>query len=309
MYESLYGKCTLCKRECKINRNKEEYGVCKMGNKPVIARADLHFWEEPIISGSRGSGTVFFSGCSLLCVYCQNEKISRGKVGRELSCEELAEVLCRLQRKGAHNVNFVTPTHFVPSVLDAVSIAKKKGFSLPIVYNTSGYDSVEALKMLEGVVDVYLTDFKYFRTKSAAELSHAPDYTEAAKAALSEMVRQKPLPVIDSEGIMRSGVIVRILLLPHHVAEAKLILKYVFETYGDSVYISLMNQYTPMENQKPPLDRRVTHAEYEDLVSYAIKLGVKNAFTQDYGTAKESFIPDFDCETKTTSSAGGSKKL
>ena len=200
--------------------------------------------------------------------------------------------MLRLEREGAHNINFVTPPHFVPSIREAVIAARNDGLTAPIVYNTGSYDTVETLRSLEGIVDIYLPDLKYYRPESAAKLSYAKDYPAVARAAIAEMVRQRPRPVIE-QGIMKSGVIVRILLLPSHVAEAKLSVKHVYETYGDNVYISLMNQYTPMPGMHSPLDRTVTNAEYSELVSYAERIGVVNAFIQEGGTQSESFIPEF----------------
>ena len=288
-----YKKCNLCARGCSVNRENGELGYCKMSSAPVVARAALHRWEEPIISGSAGSGTIFFSGCSLGCVFCQNASISGGKSGIRVTDERISDMMLELQKKGAHNVNFVTPTHFIPSVRNAIIRAREKGLKIPIVYNTGSYDSVEALEMLDGLVDVYLPDFKYYRGETAKEYSRASDYPNIAKAAISEMLRQRGMAVIE-DGLIKSGVVVRVLLLPEHVAEAKLTVKYLYETYGDGIYVSLMSQYTPMPGQKPPLDRRVSHAEYDELVEYALKKGVKNAFTQDFGCAEESFIPDFD---------------
>ena len=288
-----YSFCELCARRCGVDRTAGKLGFCKSSDQMKITRAALHFWEEPIISGTRGSGTIFFSGCSLGCVYCQNREISRAPVGREVTPRELAEDMQRLEREGAHNINFVTPTHFAPSIIDAVMIARKSGVMIPIVYNTGSYDTKETIKALEGTVDVYLPDLKYYRHESAQKLSFAKDYPTVARQAISEMVRQHPRPVI-KDGIIESGVVVRILLLPSHVAEAKLSLKYLYETYGDNIYISLMNQYTPMTGMSSPLDRKVTNAEYSELVSYAERLGVVNAFIQEGGTQKESFIPDFE---------------
>lgn len=288
-----YSPCEICARKCGVDRTSGEIGFCRSSDKMKITRAALHYWEEPIISGTRGSGTVFFSGCSLGCIYCQNSKISRASVGREVTPTDLAAEMLRLEREGAHNINFVTPTHFAPSVKDAVRIAREMGLSVPIVYNTGSYDTEETVKALEGTVDIYLPDLKYYRTVSAEKLSFAKDYPDVARTAIAEMVRQHPNSVIE-DGIMRSGVVVRILLLPSHVAEAKLSLKYLYDTYGDSIYISLMNQYTPMPGMKSPLDRTVTNAEYSELVSYAERLGVVNAFIQEGGTQKESFIPDFE---------------
>ena len=288
-----YENCLLCGRACGAKRASGELGYCGMSSAPSVARAALHMWEEPPISGTRGSGTVFFSGCSLGCIFCQNHEISGGEVGREVTDGRLAEIMLELMAKGAHNINFVTPTHFAPSVVSSVALARSRGMSLPIVYNTSSYDSEECIRMLDGTVDIYLADYKYHLSRTALALARAENYPEVARAAIREMVRQKPTPVIE-DGIMRSGVIVRLLLLPGHVAEAKLAVKHLHEAYGDSVYISLMSQYTPMPNMPPPLNRRVTEAEYDELCDYAIKKGVINAFIQEGGTAEESFIPPFD---------------
>lgn len=293
-------RCTLCPRNCKVNRADGENGVCgAKGRKILAARAALHMWEEPCISGNRGSGAVFFSGCPLRCVYCQNYDIARTQVGMEISEERLGEIFLELKEKGAANINLVTPTHYTPQIIRAVKRARKEGMSLPVVYNCSGYEKVETLKMLEGIVDIYLTDFKYMEKQWAEKYSKAPDYPERAKEALAEMVRQTGRVVFDSEGMMKSGVIVRHLLLPGRVKNAKAVVKYVFETYGDQVYLSLMNQYTPLPQVKkdfPELNRKVTKKEYERLLSYALDLGVENAFIQEGETAKESFIPMFDYE-------------
>lgn len=288
-----YSNCRLCARACGVDRENGEFGYCKMNSLPVVARSALHQWEEPIISGINGSGTIFFSGCSLGCVFCQNASISGGKTGVSVSDERISDMMLELAEKGAHNVNFVTPTHFIPSIKNAIIQARENGLKIPIVYNTGSYDSVEALKTLDGLVDVYLPDFKYYRSETAKKYSRACDYPEVAKAAISEMVRQRGSAVI-KDGLIKSGVVVRVLLLPGHVAEAKLIVKYLRDTYGDDIYISLMSQYTPMPEQESPLDRRVSHAEYDELVEYALKKGVKNAFTQEFGCADESFIPEFD---------------
>ena len=264
-----------------------------MSAEPTLARAALHMWEEPIISGDRGSGTVFFSGCSLGCVFCQNRAISDGEVGKALPDSRIADIMLELEAQGAHNINFVTPTHFAPTVISSVRLARERGMTLPIVYNTSSYDSVECIKMLADTVDIYLADYKYHLPRTAEKLAHAKNYPEVARAAIAEMVRQRPHPVIE-DGIMREGVIVRILLLPGHVAEAKLAVKYIYETYGDSVYISLMSQYTPMPNMEVPLDRRVTVTEYRELVDYAAEKGVIRAFVQEGSAASDSFIPAFD---------------
>ena len=288
-----YSSCELCARRCRVDRTSEKTGFCKSSDKPRITRAALHFWEEPIISGTRGSGTIFFSGCSLGCIYCQNYRISRAPVGREVTPDELAAEMLKLEKSGAHNINFVTPTHFAPSVAASIRAARVLGLSIPVVYNTGSYDTKETVRALDGLVDIYLPDLKYYRPESAERLSFAKNYPTVAREAIAEMVRQHPTPVIE-DGIMRSGVVVRVLLLPSHVAEAKLSVKYLYETYGDNVYVSLMNQYTPMQGMTSPLDRTVTNAEYSELVTYAERIGVTNAFIQEGGTQKESFIPEFD---------------
>ena len=288
-----YENCRLCARNCGINR-RNSTGFCKATDEMYIARAALHYWEEPPISGTNGSGTIFFSGCSLSCVFCQNRDISRGRTGKAVEISRLADIMTELQSKGAHNINLVTPTHFVPSIVESIKFAKAKGLSVPIVYNTGSYDNPSTLKMLDGLVDIYLPDLKYFTSKTAAALSSAADYPTVAKAAIDEMVRQVGEPSFDEQGIMRRGVIVRILLLPGHVAEAKLSLKYLMDTYGDKIYVSLMNQYTPMQGINSPLDRKVTREEYYQLTDYAERLGLVNGFTQEFGTAEESFIPPFD---------------
>ena len=296
-YLKMYNKneCKLCPRNCHINRD-NELGICQVSNKIKVARAALHYWEEPCISGKDGSGAVFFSGCSLHCVFCQNEEISHGKVGEELSIEELSNIYLELQKIGANNINLVTGTHYIPQIVDSVILARNKGLIIPIIYNTSGYEKVESLRLLDGIVNVYLPDFKYMDSSLALKYSHAADYSEVAKAAIAEMIRQCGNVEFDKNGIIKSGVIVRQLLLPGHVNDAKSIVKYLFETYKDSVYISLMSQYTPMPQtivEFPKLNRRVTKREYDSLVNYAISLGVKNAFIQDRAVAKESFIPEF----------------
>lgn len=289
-----YKSCMLCARKCGVDRTVGNLGFCKMSDSVKIARAALHLWEEPPISGSRGSGAVFFSGCSLACVFCQNKSISHDAFGTSVSTQRLAEIMLRLQSEGAHNVNFVTPTHFAPSIVKAVEIARNNGFLLPIVYNTSSYDSVETIKMLKGTVDIYLPDLKYYRSKTAKAYSLAADYVDVARRAIEEMHSQIGECAFDSEGIMMRGIIARVLLLPGHLAEAKLTVKYLYEAYGDSIYISLMNQYTPMPDMPSPLNRTVSRDEYRELCEYALKIGLKNGFTQEFGTALDSFIPPFD---------------
>lgn len=291
--------CTLCPRSCGAVRAAGQKGYCGVGGTKIkAARAALHMWEEPCISGSQGSGTVFFSGCPLRCVYCQNRDIARAGAGKEITVERLSEIFLELQEKGAANINLVTPTHYTPEIVKAVAEARDGGLTLPIVYNCGGYEKPETLRTLEGIVDIYLTDFKYMDAEAARRYSHAPDYPEIAKEALGEMVRQQPEPVFDEKGMMKKGVIVRHLLLPGHLKNAEAVVKYVYETYGNRVYLSLMNQYTPLPGMEkwPEINRKVTRREYDRLLDYAVELGVENGFIQEGRTAEESFIPAFDCE-------------
>ncbi|MBE6655294.1 MAG: radical SAM protein [Ruminococcaceae bacterium] len=294
-----YKMCTLCPRACGVDRTEGALGRCRSGEIPRIAHVMLHHWEEPCISGTRGSGTVFFSGCPLGCVYCQNHQISRGYIGAEHNADSLSELFLSLEKKGAHNVNLVTATHYIPHVAEAISKAREAGLSIPVVYNTSGYETEEALSLLEGLVDIYLTDVRYHNTQTASLYSAAPDYPHVATAALSAMQKQVGAPVLDGEGLMKKGVIVRLLLLPGHLIEAKQILKDVYRAHGDGVYISLMSQYTPsptVAEKYPALSRTVTPYEYASLVEYARSLGVTRAFTQEGSSASESFIPPFLAE-------------
>ena len=290
--------CMLCPRQCQIKREEGKRGFCGESDLVRLSRAALHMWEEPCISGTNGSGAVFFSGCTLRCVYCQNYHIANSEVGKTVSVERLSEIFLELQEQGANNINLVTPTHFVPQIIAALDQARKKGLNLPIVYNTSGYEKVETLKRLDGYVDIYLPDFKYMDSTLSARYSRAKDYPSVAKQALSEMVRQQPDVVIDdSTGLIQKGVIVRQLLLPGHVNDAKDVLKYLYDTYHDHVYISMMSQFTPIAlKDYPEINRTVTRREYERLVDYALEIGITNAFIQEGDVAKDSFIPAFDCE-------------
>ena len=294
LHRSGYSHCMLCERACGVDREAGELGYCRQSSKIKIARAALHFWEEPIISGSSGSGAIFFSGCSLGCIYCQNKEISRDGKGSEVSASVLADVMLRLQNEGAHNINLVTPTHAAPTVIESVSLARHAGLDIPIVYNTAAYESESTLESLRETVDVFLPDLKYYRPQTASALSAAASLPEISRKRIEKMVEIAGNAEIGSDGIMKRGVIVRILLLPAHVAEAKLNLKYLYEKYADKIYISLMSQYTPSEALPPPLNRRVTRAEYGELVDYAVRLGVKNAFIQSFESAEKSFIPEFD---------------
>ena len=293
--------CNLCPRECMVDRKAGQVGFCRADDVIRVARAALHRWEEPCISGERGSGTVFFSGCNLQCVYCQNYEIATGQSGKPVSVGRLAEIFLALQEKGAANINLVTPDHYVTGAAQAVLLARQMGLALPVVYNGSGYEKKEVIRQLAGIVDIYLTDFKYMDPEPAARYSAAPDYPETARAALSEMVRTVGKPVFGKDGMMQKGVIVRHLLLPGHKRNARAVIRYVYETYGDDVYLSLMNQYTPFDRlrERPEcrdICRKVTAREYQAVVDYAVELGVCNAYVQEGDTAKESFIPFFDGE-------------
>lgn len=294
--------CSLCPRNCHVNRSVGQRGYCGQTSTLKAARAALHMWEEPCISGTKGSGAVFFSGCNMHCVFCQNEQIAKGQFGIDLSIERFVEILLNLQEQGAANINLVTPTHFVPQIIQGLEQAKLRGLTIPVVYNSSGYESVGTLRQLDGLVDIYFPDMKYSRTETAAKYSTAPDYAEVAKRALQEMVRQAGAPEFDRDGMMRKGVIVRHLLLPGHVTEAKEVLDYLYHTYGDLIYISIMNQYTPLLSMRglasvyPELDRKVTKREYDKVIDHALELGIRNAFVQEGETAAESYIPAFDGE-------------
>ena len=308
--EEIMSACSLCPRDCHVDRNAGKKGFCGEDKTVYLARAALHMWEEPCISGKKGSGAVFFSGCGLRCCFCQNHDIAIGSRGLAVTVERLSEIFLELQEKGAANINLVTPDHDLPDIVWALTAAKRQGLHLPVVYNGSGYEKADVIAALEGLVDIFLTDFKYMDGELAGRLSHAGDYPEVAKRALEQMVKITGEPLFNEEGMMQRGVIVRHLLLPGHKKNAKAVLRYLWETYGDKIYISLMNQYTPMvqltshsgnqkeleeaAQQEPQLMRKVTAREYEQVVDYALQLGITNAFIQEGDVAKESFIPDFD---------------
>lgn len=289
--------CTLCPRRCGADRLKTR-GVCGCGAELKVARAALHMWEEPCISGDRGSGTVFFSGCPLHCIFCQNRAISDGRAGKIITADRLSEIFLELQAKSAANINLVTPGHYALQVREAVKKAKTAGLTLPVICNTGGYETIETLRILSEVTDVWLPDLKYVNSDTAALYSHAADYPKVAKEAVDFMVRHAGPLQTDADGYVTKGVIVRHLVLPGHVTEAKETVRYLYERYGDTVWISIMNQYTPPEKELPyrELNRRLTTYEYDKVVDFALSLGVENAFIQEGGTAKESFIPAFDGE-------------
>lgn len=297
-YMKLLENCTLCMRNCNVNRNKGIKGVCNSINSIRIARAALHFWEEPCISGKSGSGTVFFSNCNLKCVFCQNYKISSEGFGTEITIDRLAEIFLELQDKGANNINLVTPTHFVPQIIESLKIAKNKGLNLPIIYNTNSIDTLDTIKTLNGYIDVYLPDFKYFEDKYALKYSKIKGYSKNVLEVIDEMVKQVGHPKFNEDGIIVKGVIVRHLLLPGLLFDSKKIIDAIYKKFEDSVYISLMNQYTPMYNAKmyPEINKSINEKTYDSIINYALSLGVKNGFIQESGTNSEEFVPDFNNE-------------
>lgn len=289
--------CNICPRNCNTDRDKT-LGYCKMTNTIRVSRGALHHWEEPCISGENGSGTVFFSGCNMGCVYCQNQDISHQGFGKDITAERLAEIFIELQNKKAHNINLVTPTHYAPQITYAVKLGRSKGLSIPVVYNTSGYEKAENIAALKDTVDVYLPDFKYFSSSTAQKYSFCADYPQVVKKAIDAMVQQTGPCVFDDDGMVQKGVIVRVLVLPQHTEEAKQIIEYLYNRYGDDIFISIMSQYTPCtELEKyPEINRRLTQQEYDEVVDFAVELGLENGFIQEGESASESFIPPFDLE-------------
>lgn len=290
--------CTLCPRECHVDRSSGKKGFCGMDGTIYLARAALHMWEEPCISRTKGSGAVFFSGCGLRCCFCQNHDIAIGSRGLAVSVERLGEIFLELKEKGAANINLVTGAHYVPQIIEALKLARMQGMDLPVVYNSSGYEKLETLKLLEGYVDIYLPDLKYMEPDLAQKFSHAPDYVERAKAAIKEMVRQSGSCQFGEDGYIRRGTIVRHLILPGHTKNSRKVLRYLHETYGEDIYISIMNQYTPVREfgEFKELNRKVTKWEYEKVLDAAVEMGIQNGFIQEGETASESFIPEFDYE-------------
>lgn len=294
--KNILKECTLCPRNCKIDRYKHA-GFCGATNKIKIARASLHYYEEPSISGINGSGTIFFSGCNLQCVFCQNNEISKNNFGKEITITRLSEIMLELQNKKAHNINLVTPTHYIPQIAASIKKAKKNGLVIPIIYNTSGYEKVDSLKLLRGLIDIYLPDFKYYDNYYAKEYSNANNYFEYAKDSLKEMFFQTGKCIFDKNGMLKKGIIVRHLMLPSLKEDTKSILKYLYNTYKDNIYISIMNQYTPPKSIKyTELKESIKECDYNEIIDYALDLGITNAYCQMDGTVSESFIPQFNLE-------------
>lgn len=303
----LMRSCTLCPRSCGVDRLSGKCGYCGQTAEIHAARASLHMWEEPCISGTAGSGTVFFSGCNLKCVFCQNHNIALGTSGKPVTVAHLAEIFLSLQERGANNINLVTPSHFVPQICDGLRQAKSQGLRIPVVYNTGSYENVETLKLLDGLVDIYLPDLKYYSPELSLQYSHAADYFEKATLAIAEMFRQVGTPVFqeithsgqkEMQTLMMRGIIVRHLILPGQTKDSKKLLRYLHETYGNDIYISIMNQYTPLMHvaEIPDLNRKVTSEEYDRVINFALRIGIENGFFQEGEAASESFIPEFDGE-------------
>jgi len=288
-------RCFLCPRNCGVNRYKE-LGACGASYKIKVAYYSLHEWEEPVISGTNGSGTVFFSYCNLKCIFCQNRKISSLGYGKEITQKRLGEIFLELQEKKAHNINLVTPTHYVPQIASVLKKLRPNQLKIPVVYNTSSYENINTIQSLNGLIDIYLADLKYFDNDLALKYSHCKDYFNFASLAIQEMYKQVGDFIIENN-LMKKGVIVRVLILPGHIEDAKSIIKYLFETYGDKIIISIMNQYTPMQKNLKftNLNRKVSEEEYDEVINYACDLGITNAFIQDGETQRKSFIPEFDC--------------
>ncbi len=285
-------KCNLCIRNCNIDRD-ESLGFCHANNNIKIAKYMLYHYEEPCISGVKGSGAIFFSNCNLKCIYCQNYEISLEEYGKEITVEEFSNICLELQDMGALNINLITPGHYALKIKEGLILAKKKGLTIPIVYNTNSYENVDTIKKLAGIIDIYLPDFKYYDDKLAIKYSSAPGYMENAKMVIAEMYKQVRNPIIE-KGIMKKGVIVRHLMLPTLTEDSKNIINYLYKTYGNNIYVSIMNQYTPMKHfDDDILNKTITKEEYECIIDYAYDLGIRNCFVQDDETAKKSFIPNF----------------
>ena len=291
--EELLNKCTICPRECGVNRNKKQLGYCMASDKIKIGGYHLHMWEEPVITGKKGSGTIFFSYCNLNCIYCQNYEISSNKKGEEITIERLSDIMIELQEKGASNINLVTPTHYIPQIRKALIIAKEKGLTIPIVYNTSSYEKVESLKLLNGLIDIFLADFKYY-DNTLGKYSKVNNYFEIASLALEEMYNQIEKCIYDKEGNLKKGIIVRHLILPGHIDDSKRIVNYLYNKYNNNIIYSIMNQYTPVKRLEfNNLNRRVTEKEYDEVINFAYDIGIRNCYIQDSESQSESFIPKF----------------
>ena len=288
--------CNICPHNCEINRLNGEVGRCKATDKVKVALASIHKFEEPCISGEKGSGTVFFSNCNLRCIFCQNYKISQLGLGKEISIEELADIFIDEQNKNVENINLVTPTMYVYQIIEAIKIARSKGLYIPIVYNSNGYENVETIKKLKGYIDIYLPDLKYSNDKISYKYSGIKHYFESATAAIKEMYNQVGNPVLDENGIMKKGLIIRHLVLPNNLQNSKDILKWINDNIDKKVFVSIMAQYFPTHksNQFPEINRKLTKEEYEEIEDYLYSLDLDNGYIQELGEHEEEYVPDFE---------------
>ena len=294
MLEQL-AKCEICPFRCKVNRLSGQVGRCGCGDKIKVAKYQLHYFEEPCISGKSGSGTVFFSNCNFKCIFCQNYKISQEGKGNEVTIEELANIFLKLQQEGANNINLVTPTMYTYQIIEAIKIARMKGLNLPIIYNSNGYENVETLRDLRGYVDVYLPDLKYYADELAIKYSKAPNYFKIATKAILKMIDQVGLPEFDENGMIKKGVIIRHLVLPGHIQNSKHILKWLKENVEGNAYVSVMAQYFPTYKAKEDeyLNRKLTRKEYSEIEQYLYLLDIQNGYMQELGKHEEEYVPDF----------------
>lgn len=288
--------CEICPHRCKINRNDGQIGRCKCDDKIKIALASIHNFEEPCISGTKGSGTVFFSNCNLNCIYCQNYEISQLGKGKEITIHELAEIFLDQQRNNVHNINLVTPTMYALQIIEAIKIAKKQGLNIPIIYNTNGYENIETIKLLNGLIDVYLPDLKYFSNTIAVKYSNANNYFKIATEAIKEMYNQVGTAKFDEEGIIKKGVIIRHLVLPNHIQNSKNILKWIKENMPEDVYVSVMAQYFPTYKAKEDayINRKLTKKEYKEIENYLYTLNIENGYIQELGEHEEEYVPNWN---------------
>lgn len=289
-------ECEICPHECNVNRNNNQIGRCKSTDKIKIALYSVHDFEEPCISGEKGSGTVFFSNCNLNCIYCQNYEISQQGKGKEITIERLAEIFLIQQEKGVENINLVTPTSYVPQIIGALKIAKEKGLKIPIVYNTNGYEKIETLKMLEGYIDIYLPDLKYADNDLAKRYSKVDRYFEIATEAIKEMYRQVGSPKLNEKGVMQKGLIIRHLVLPNYMDNSKKVLKWIKENVDNEVYVSVMAQYFPTYKalEDESIDRKLSKEEWEEIEVYISKLDIENGYVQELGEHEEEYVPKWE---------------
>lgn len=292
----MLNNCTLCPHNCKVNRLEGKKGRCKCDNTLKIALASLHMFEEPCISGANGSGTVFFTNCNLNCIYCQNYEISQGGKGKEITIQTLADIFIKQQEKGAHNINLVTPTMYVYQIIEAIKIARKNGLKIPIIYNSNGYENIETIKMLNGYIDVYLPDLKYYTNELSKKYSNVDNYFEVATNAIKEMYSQVGNAIFDDNGIIQKGVIIRHLVLPNHIQNTKNILKWINENMPKDIYVSVMAQYFPTYKAKNDslINRKLNKKEYKEVFNYLYSLDLQNGYIQELGSHEEEYVPDFN---------------